>query len=594
MEQESAVVEGRAIAPTDKGRRAIEAALVEGGVAKQRPRPPIAGVRRFLRAYFVTFQVILSYLWVRFWGRFFGAEWLAKHLGRAHLRNARRAERAILSLQGLFIKAGQVISIMTNFLPEEFRAGLEGLQDQVPPRPFSQIRQRILDDFGAEPEELFAEFTTAPIASASIAQVHVARLDDGRKVAVKVQHHELEQLVAADMQTIRRILTIVQIFLPVGGLDSFYNELRQMIEHEMDFTAEARAIDRISRNFLDDPKIRFPEVFLDYSSSHVLTSEFIEGVKIGDIGGLDAMGIDRRALARRVVTAYCQMIFVDGEYHADPHPGNLLVQADGSVVFLDFGAVATLSPGMRRGITEFLMGVIKRDTEKIISALRTMGFLAFSANSEEVSDKVVEYFHRRFQEEVHLESFNLKDLRFDPQLGLEGMMDLSRMDVGLRELTTAFHIPKEWVLLERTALLLTGVCSLLDPTMNPTEVIRPYLEEFVLGKDRDWTEILLEAAKDTLLSYLALPAEIRRFTSKATRGEMTLRQRGLRRGFLLIYSLGHQVMFTMLTVASAAGALVFHRDGDEMAAIGCLVGAGWFASLTFLSMILAQRHIPPR
>jgi predicted unusual protein kinase regulating ubiquinone biosynthesis (AarF/ABC1/UbiB family) len=574
------------------------AALVPVATGKVIPLPephePLVGARRFMRAYKVTFQVIWSYLWARVWGRVLGAEWLKGALNRAHLKNARRVERTILELQGLFIKAGQVISVMTNFLPAEFRTGLEGLQDQVPPRPFAQIRKRIVADLGKPPDELFREFDEDPIASASIAQVHVARLEDGSKVAVKVQHHDLERLVVEDMGTIRRIMSIVQAFLPVSGLDAFYKELRQMIEHEMDFTEEAKAIVRISGNFVGNEMVRFPKIYQELSSSHVLTSEFMEGCKISDIEALEAMGVDRRALARHVVTTYCQMIFIDGEYHADPHPGNLLVQPDGGVVFLDFGAVATLSPGMRKGIIDFLTGVIKRDTDKIVSALRSMGFIAHSAHSEVVSEKVVEHFHARFQEEVRLDSFNLKDIRFDPQMGFDGLMDLSRMDVGLRELTGAFHVPKEWVLLERTVLLLTGVCSLLDPKMNPTEVIRPYMEEFVLGKDREWTELLLEAAKDTMISYLALPAEIQRYISRAIRGELVTRPKGLRQGFLLMYALGHQLIYTLGGIALAAGGLVFYRDGHEVAALGCASGVGVFVLLTVLSMILAFRHIPPR
>ena len=558
------------------------------------PREPLGGTRRFVRAYLVTFQVVWSYLWVRFWGRFLGSEWLKQALDRAHVGNARRVERTIIELQGLFIKAGQVISVMTNFLPAEFRTGLEGLQDQVPPRPFWQIRTRIVNDLGRPPEEIFQRFDETPIASASIAQVHVARIADGTKVAVKVQHHDLERLVEADMRTIRRILSIVQLFLPVGGLDAFYHELRQMIEREMDFTDEARAIEVIADNFKGNDRVRFPRVFHSLSSSHVLTSEFMEGCKIGDLAGIERMGVDRAALARHVVTTYCQMIFVDGFYHADPHPGNILVQPDGGVVFLDFGAVARLSPGMRRGIIDFFSGVIKRDTEKLVTALRSMGFIARSAESEEVSERVVEYFHRRFQQEVHLESFNLKDIRFDPQMGFDRLMDLSRMDVGLRELTGAFHVPKEWVLLERTVILLTGVCSLLDPRMNPTDVIRPYLEEFVLGKDRDWTEILLEAAKDTLLSYLSLPSDIQRYITRAVRGELSIRQRGLRRGFLLMYALGHQLIYTLGGVAFAAGALYFHERGHEGGLVACSAGVALFVCLTVLSMVLAYRHVPPR
>src|SRR5262249_4234545 len=157
---------------------------------------------------------------------------------------------------------------------------------------------------------------------------------------------------------------------------------------------------------------------------------------------------------------------------------NLLVAAGPRVVFIDFGAVAQVSPAMRRGIADFLQGALSRDTRKIVDAMRRMGFIARGADAM-VFDRVVEYFHERFQEELQLDSFSLKDIKFDPQRALEDLADLRKLDVGLRDLTDAFHVPKEWILLERTILLLMGLCTQLDPEMNPMSVIRPYLEEFV-------------------------------------------------------------------------------------------------------------------
>ena len=166
------------------------------------------------------------------------------------------------------------------------------------------------------------------------------------------------------------------------------------------------------------------------------------------------------------------MIFVDGTYHADPHPGNILVRKDGALILLDFGAVAQLSPQMREGIPEFLEGVIRRDTERLVRALRKMGFISRTSDDATV-DKIIEYFHRRFQEEVKLESFNLSDIKIDPQKGLENLLDLRKMNVGLKELSGAFHVPKDWVLLERTILLLYGCCTLLDRELNPMAIIQP-------------------------------------------------------------------------------------------------------------------------
>jgi hypothetical protein len=211
----------------------------------------------------------------------------------------------------------------------------------------------------------------------------------------------------------------------------------------------------------------------------------IEGEFPGTTG---AAGVDRTALAERILGAYCRMIFEDGVYHADPHPGNLLVRcgprADGppTIVFLDFGAVAEVSPKMRSGIIEFLQGAIHRDTGRIVRSMREMGFVARGAD-ERVFDRVVEYFHGRFQEQISLDSLSLKDIKFDPQKGLENLADLRRMDISLRELSENFHIPKEIIVLERTLLLLMGLCTELDPTLNPMTVIRPYLERFVLGED---------------------------------------------------------------------------------------------------------------
>ena len=139
---------------------------------------------------------------------------------------------------------------------------------------------------------------------------------------------------------------------------------------------------------------------------------------------------------------------------------------------------------MREGIPEFLEGVLRRDTDRLVKSLRKMGFISRTTD-EGVSERIIEYFHRRFQEEVRLESFNLKDIKIDPQRGLENLLDLRRMNIGLRELSGAFHVPKDWVLLERTILLLYGCCSLLDPELNPVAIIQPYLQDFVLG-NRDF------------------------------------------------------------------------------------------------------------
>ncbi len=541
-----------------------------------------------IKAYRVTFQVIWSYVSLRLLARFFGREYLTHNLSERHLANAKRVEQTILELQGLFIKVGQLISIMTNFLPEEFRKGLEGLQDQVPPRPYEDIEGRIREELGAAPEEVFAEFEREPIASASLGQVHRARLKSGEAVAVKVQHLDIDAIVRIDLRTIRRILGIVQWFVPIQGIDAYYSQIRQMIFAELDFDQEAKAIERIAANFKDDPMVSFPTVVPALSTHRVLVTSFIEGLKISDVAGISRLGIDRKALAERVLRAYCQMIFVDGTYHADPHPGNILARADGGIAFLDFGAVAELSPEMKKGITDFLEGVIGRNTDQISRALRRMGFISRTGDSD-VSERVIEYFHRRFQEEIQIDSLNLKDIKIDPQKGIENIADFRKLDISIRELTTTFKVPREWVLLERTILLLTGLCTHLDPEMNPMTIIRPYLQEFVFGKDKDFGELVLSGVKDTALRALSIPDDIQRFLSKAMRGELEVRFKGMRESATLLYALGHQVIYTLLGLGSATAAYLFDGPRQALARDVALGATGFFALLLLGSMWSARR-----
>jgi predicted unusual protein kinase regulating ubiquinone biosynthesis (AarF/ABC1/UbiB family) len=541
---------------------------------------------RFIRAYWVTFQVIFAYVGLGFGRRLFGSNWYDDRIGAAHRRNALRVERTIVKLQGLFIKVGQLLSIMANFLPEQFRTGLEGLQDQVPPRPFSDIEQRILTDLGGPPDRLFGRFERRPLASASLGQVHEAYLKDGTHVAVKVQHRDIDEIIRLDLKTIRRIMGIVQIFLPVRGLGAYYSQIRQMIAEELDFAREAKNIERLSQNFTTDPGVVFPRVIAELSTRHVLTTTFVEGVKVGDMPAIDSAGIDRKELARKIVRTYCQMIFVDGVYHADPHPGNMLARADGSLVLLDFGAVAELSPAMREGIPEFLEGVIRRDTRRLVSALKKMGFLALGDDGE-VSEKVIEYFHRRFQEEVRLDSFNLKDIKIDPLKSFENLLDLRRMNIGLRELSGTFHIPRDWVLLERTLLLLTGLCTQLDPEMSPMDVVSPYLQAFVLG-ERDWTQIALEAAKDLALQAVTLPQDLRKYLTRAVRGELEVKVKGLSDGARMIYAAVRQAVYAGAAMVASIAALTLHLQKEDHLARYCLYGAGTFGLLFLLNAVFTK------
>jgi predicted unusual protein kinase regulating ubiquinone biosynthesis (AarF/ABC1/UbiB family) len=556
--------------------------------------------RRLFKAYFVTTQVVVSYFFLALRQRFHSGEGQAQLLAEAHKRNARRVELAIVQLQGLFIKVGQLISIMANFLPEAFRRELQGLQDNVPPRPYQDIEARLREEFGGRsPDEVFAEFARQPVASASIGQVHLGRLRTGEAVAVKVQYPDIDVIVRTDLRALKRIFAVLRWFMPDWGFETIYAEIREMVMAELDYRQEADAIRTISGNFKGRRDVLFPRVMAEHSTARVLTTEWMSGIKVADLDRLAAQGIDRKKAARLCVEAYCQQIFVDGVYHADPHPGNILLRPGGAdtpglaMVFLDFGATAQVSQSMRKGLVSFLQGAMTRDTARIVSAMKEMGFISRRANPE-VFDRVVEHFHEQFRAQIRFDGFSLKDIRLDAGDQLSSLLDLRSLNVSLADLRDAFHVPKEWVLLERTLLLLLGVCTTLDPEMNPVGVIQPYVDRFLLGEKKEWTEAVLEASREATLSALALPGEIGRFLKLATRGDLEMRVRNLEEGVRVVYTVGQQLLWGALAVSSVGFAVVFDGRNQPGAQTWAEAAAGIFGGLFVLSLLRGRRLMRKR
>ena len=528
---------------------------------------------RFLRAFGVTLRIVISLSLFHLLGKILGPEWENDKSPAVYGKNAQILKQLLLSLQGIFIKAGQLISILSNFLPDYFRKELEELQDKIPPRPLSEIYERIRIELGNDPGQLFAEFDKKPIASASLAQVHLARLYDGRQVAVKVQYLDIEANAKADLQTIKRLLAFYGFFFRIKGLGNLHNQFSAMIQEELDFRLEAEHIETIAANFTGNPYIFFPKVIHELSSERMLTTEYMPGVNIADLEKLTERNIDREVLAERVLTAYCQMIFSDGIYHADPHPGNILVQPDGSIVFVDFGAVAKLSDEMKKGIIQFFQGVLKRDNDQISIALQQMGIIALREDNHYV-DQLVDYIYNRFLKQMTVESWNLSDIRVSMQDKLDMMVDFSEMDISLRGLMATFQIPKDLVLLSRTLLLLLGLCTSLDPTMNPMRTIQPYLEEFVFGKNRNWLKLIEAAVKDVAVSAITIPTNLQSFLTKANHGELEVR--GLTESVNLVYALGHQLLYGLFFMFFGGYGYLASVNGEMALSKGMFVVSAFF------------------
>lgn len=541
---------------------------------------------RIRKAYWTTLVVLSSYLWLLFLKKIFGKNYYERRIISLHVRNAERVKNAILELNGLFIKVGQLLSILGNFLPEAFQKPLEALQDQVPPRPFSEVRIRIVKELGQQPEELFAEINEIPVAAASIGQVHKARLHSGEVVAVKVQHAHIERTARVDLEILRKISRLTAWIFDIRGMEYAYTQVREMIEGELDFAKEAQAMQAIAAKLADEPKFVIPAVHSQFSGGRVLTTAWHEGEKITHLAQLDEWKLDRRELMTRLLRAYCRMVFKDGLYHADPHPGNIFVKKDGTIVLLDFGAVARLSPALQQGIPRLIEAAIRSDNRAMIAASRSMGFIANGREAEKTADKMINAMRRFLEQDIKLEGLNIREIQVDPFDN--SLLDLLG-DIGISGISSTVQVPKDWVLLNRMATLLIGLSSMLDPAFNPLDVIRPYVKQFVMGEKKGFFSMLTGFLRRTASTAVSLPDETHRVLQKLENGEFETRTPDIREGAKLLYQVGQQFVLTLMIIAAATFGYLFHRTGDmRLANVGFGVSV-FFILLLFRSLWRGSR-----
>jgi predicted unusual protein kinase regulating ubiquinone biosynthesis (AarF/ABC1/UbiB family) len=270
------------------------------------------------------------------------------------------------------IKFAQTIGSRPDLVPIEYIEVLSRLQDQVPPRPFPVVRRVLEHEYG-DPSRIFAELDERPIAAASWAQVHRARLHDGRQVAVKIQYPGIRSVVDTDMSTIGLLLNILSRTERGLSFTPIIDELGEYIPMELDFLHEADNAERIGANFAGQPNVVVPEVMREHSTRKVLVSQYIDGIKISDLASLQRAGIDPQSVAQLLTETYCQQMLVHGLFNADPHPGNFLVLPGPKLVLLDFGLCRMLSEEFRRNYIRLTRAMLLHDPQEIIDSFHGLG-----------------------------------------------------------------------------------------------------------------------------------------------------------------------------------------------------------------------------
>lgn len=401
-----------------------------------------------------------------------GRGWWRARPGRLVARQQRFAGRFVAvanRYKGGLIKLGQVASLRVDVFPEEVSVELERLQDRVPPHDFEEIRGQVEVDLGRSIQDAFASFDPEPLAAASLGQVHRAVLTSGEEVAVKVLYPGVERSVAVDLLAARLALWLFD-FVTVADLRQVHRELEASLRGEMDYVAEGRAAEEMAANLARDPAVfahvRIPAIHWETSGPRVLTMEYLSGCKINDAEGVAARGADPQELVTWATRAFLHMMFRDGFFHCDPHPGNLLVCDDGLLGIIDFGMNKRIAPGVMTMLRETLLSTVSRDAERHADAL-------IAADMIDPRDRpaVVEVMRISFAPEYwNLTPKEVAELDFS--------VFVRRMRSQLKQVRS-FRLPDGLVMWSRALTLLLGICTELAPGIRPLDVVGPYVVAFL-------------------------------------------------------------------------------------------------------------------
>ncbi|QXE90736.1 ABC1 kinase family protein [Geomonas subterranea] len=436
-----------------------------------------------------------------------------------HLTPPERLRLALEELGTTFIKLGQLLSTRADIIPASFVQELAHLQDNIPCMPFEEIKVQIEYELGVPLEQRFLYVEPEAIAGASIAQVHRARLITGEDVVVKVRRPGVVEAVETDIDILMGVALLLErhmarsdIYDPVGVVREFSYTIRR----EMDLTREGHAIERIRDNFKGDPDLYFPGVYWEATSKGVLTTEYVDGIKVSDICAIEAAGLDRREIAKRGARVFLKMVLEHGFFHGDPHPGNVLILKENVICLLDFGMVGRLDPAVKRYLTDVLVAVINRDIEGLAYVIVEAGDAAETVNMQALKKALAEFMDSYFE-------IPLKEIEV-------GRMLLEFIDLVS---THRIKVHPDLTMLVKVLVVVEGMGRKLDPDFDMVGHLRPFLErEF---RQQRSPGRLFREVEQGFEGYLTLarnlPRDVREILNKVNRNKfrIDLEHRGLDR-----------------------------------------------------------------
>ena len=367
-----------------------------------------------------------------------------------------------------FIKLGQIASTRADLLPPDLINELEKLQSHVSPFQASDARALIEESLEADIDDIFMIFDDVPVGSASIGQVHRAMLHTGEDVAVKVQRPNIEKTVRTDLEILRHLALLAEANLEWARnyqVTDMIDEFSDALINELDYTIEARNVERIGKTHRNDKKVKIPEIYWDYSSKNVMVMDFIKGTPVNQLKKLDELGINRSMVADTLARSIFKQIFEEGYFHGDPHPGNVNVLDDGTVVFLDFGMVGRLTSDLKNNFGSLLISLMKHDSDGVVKSIVKMGVVPADVSIRDLN-REAEIMRDKYYD-VPLAKLNFSDAVND----LFGISNKYKI-----------KLPQDFTILAKTLLTLESVVSQLDPDFSIMDVAEPFGKALLLER----------------------------------------------------------------------------------------------------------------
>jgi ubiquinone biosynthesis protein len=410
-----------------------------------------------------------------------------------------------------FVKIGQLLSSRADLLPERYLKALSRLQDKVKPFPYAEVEEIVETELGVRISKAFASFEPEHLAAASLGQVHRATLRDGRPVVVKVQRPNIRQQIAEDFQILEEAASFLDQHTKVGRRYRFaklVEEFKVTLLHELDYEREAANLNVVAQHLKQFQRIRVPLPVTDYTTHRVLTMEFVEGIKITELGPLATLEMDGEALAEELFQAYLKQVLVDGLFHADPHPGNIFLTRDHRIALLDLGMVGHTTPGMQENLLKLLLAISDGQAEEVCDI------------SLRISETSQDYDETEFRRQVARLVSEQRDAPVAQRQIGKALLQVTRISAD-----TGIYVPSELTMLGKTLLQLDQVGKILSPQFNPDAAVRRHASELLA--QRMWKQVTPSKFLGSLLEmkdfFGGLPGRLTKILDAVANAELELK-----------------------------------------------------------------------